>query len=70
MSEFIVRETGYPGTIKQEIVRELIRCKDCEWWRQAPGWRNTPACEITATACDEDHFCSWGERKETDDEAD
>jgi hypothetical protein len=30
MSEYIVRETGYPGTIKQEIVGELVRCKDCK----------------------------------------
>lgn len=32
MSEYIVRETGYPGTIKQEIVGELVRCKDCKWY--------------------------------------
>ena len=32
MSEYIVRETGFPGTIKQEIVGELVRCKDCRWW--------------------------------------
>lgn len=29
MSEYIVKETGFPGTIKQEIVQELVRCKDC-----------------------------------------
>lgn len=32
MSEYIVRETGYPGTIKQEIVQELVRCKDCRYY--------------------------------------
>ena len=26
MAEFIVRETGYPGAVKQE----LVRCKDCK----------------------------------------
>ena len=31
MSEYIVRETGYPGTLKQEIVEELVRCKDCKY---------------------------------------
>ena len=30
MNEYIVRETGYPGTLKQEIVGELVRCKDCK----------------------------------------
>lgn len=45
MSEYIVRETGYPGTIKQEIVDELVRCKDCKY-RDADdfctgrGWPN------------------------------
>lgn len=41
MSEYIVRETGYPGTLTQEIVGELVRCKDCKhkggfgcpWWK-------------------------------------
>lgn len=31
MSEYIVRETGFPGVVKQEIVGELVRCKDCLW---------------------------------------
>lgn len=30
VNEFIVREIGYPGVIKQEIVEELVRCKDCK----------------------------------------
>ena len=30
MSEYIVRETGYPGAVKQEVVGELVRCKDCK----------------------------------------
>lgn len=32
MNEYIVRETGYPGTVKQEVVGELVRCKDCAHW--------------------------------------
>ena len=32
MSEYIVRETGYPGMLTQEIVGELARCKDCRKW--------------------------------------
>jgi hypothetical protein len=32
MTEYIVRESGYPGTIKKEIVGELVRCSDCKWW--------------------------------------
>lgn len=30
VNEFIVRETGYPGAIKQEVVGELVRCRDCK----------------------------------------
>lgn len=32
MSEYIVRETGYPGTLKQEIVGDLVRCEDCRFY--------------------------------------
>ena len=28
--EYIVRETGFPGMLKKEIVGELVRCKDCK----------------------------------------
>lgn len=63
MSEYIVKETGYPGTIKQEIVGELVRCKDCEYWREGSGiFDFSPYCELTATKCDGEHFCSWGEK--------
>lgn len=29
--EYIVREVWYPGAVKQEMVGELVRCKDCRW---------------------------------------
>ena len=32
MSEYIVRETGYPGQLTQEIVQELVRCRNCKWY--------------------------------------
>ena len=32
MSEYIVRETGYPGAVKQEVMGELVRCKDCKYF--------------------------------------
>ena len=31
MAEYIVRETGFPGTLKKEVVGEIVRCKDCKW---------------------------------------
>lgn len=80
MSEYIVRETGYPGTIKQEIVQELVRCKDCRWWDEREG-SNYGYChaakhgyysrnwEISIyRTYEEDFFCGDGERREEDDE--
>lgn len=63
MTEYIVRESGYPGTIKQDIVGELVRCKDCEH----SSWDELGKCywckgkERTA-----DFFCADGERSEDD----
>ena len=34
MKEYIVKETGFPGVLKQNIVGELIRCKNCIHWRE------------------------------------
>lgn len=70
MSEYIVRETGSPGVVKQEIVGELVRCKDCKY-------RDTIDCGMQFYAYDDDEnlcrsddwtrddgFCYWGERKD------
>lgn len=59
MSEYIVRETGYPGELKLEVVGELVRCKDCTYW-DIPGY-----CVDFMTQ-DENGFCKWGKRKETE----
>ena len=42
---------------------EVVRCKDCEYWREGSGiFDFLPYCELTATKCDGEHFCSWGEK--------
>lgn len=53
MSEYIVRETGYPGAIQQEIVQELVRCKDCVHYGKD--------CVLLFPA---DGYCYDGERRE------
>ena len=64
MREYIIRETGYPGTLKKEIVQELVRCRDCEYWRDGNSIiSDEPYCELDGTRCPEDHFCGAGERK-------
>ena len=61
MSEYIVRETGYPGAIKQEVVAELVRCKDCKWF-------NELGCAIQIVDDSDkptgNDYCSFGERRE------
>lgn len=52
------------GSAPTADVVEVVRCKDCKWWRDSDHtcgeWGGaSPRC-----ACD---FCSRGERKETED---
>jgi len=67
MSEYIVRETGYPGAVKQEVIGELVRCEDCKWGREACG---NIECSVRIDMYDpvEYHgyewFCPLGERKD------
>lgn len=69
MAEYIVREIGYPGAIKQEIVGELVRCKDCKfydfWERRGIHlcvcWSGDP---YEAAEPGEDDFCSFAERRD------
>lgn len=79
MNEYIVRETGYPGTIKQEIVGELVRCKDCKHFRLNVFGNEIGVgkpydclivghemCDAWGNGCktDPEGFCFMGERRE------
>lgn len=37
---------------------EIVRCKDCKWYRDFDG------CFFSTAECEPEHFCSWGERIE------
>ena len=37
MAEYIVSETVYPLGTRQEVIGELIRCKDCKYWKDSDG---------------------------------
>ena len=56
MAEYIVKETVYPLATLQEVIGELIRCKDCKHYDGRPcgivDWYNTA-----------DDFCSRAERR-------
>ena len=72
MSEYIVRETGYPGTIKQEIVQALVRCRDCRWYEiyklkkdGTEDRRYKPEyCALYSRKFPDDYFCADGEMRE------
>lgn len=78
MSEYIVKETSYPLGTRQEVIGELIRCKDCK--HQVKEWRTDKrlkdngymvcGCEVVGDACgywallgQDDDYCSYAERR-------
>jgi len=78
MAEYIVRETVYPLGTRQEVIGELIRCKDCK--HQVKEWRDDKrlkdkgywvcGCEVISEICgywawlgQDDDFCSEAERR-------
>ena len=71
MSEYIVKETGYPGAIKQETVGEIVRCKDCRWYEiyqlKKDGTEDRRCkpkyCALHSRKFPGDYFCADGERR-------
>lgn len=63
MAEYIIRETWYPGAVKQEIVGELIRCKDCVNF--ASSW-GEDYCLKSHFRVDEEWYCADAEREDDD----
>lgn len=74
VSEYIVKETGYPGAVKQEIVQELVRCKDCRWYEiyqlKKDGTEdrryNPEFCDLYNRIRPDDYFCADGEARDDD----
>lgn len=78
MAEYIVRETVYPLGTRQEVIGELIRCKDCK--HQVKEWRDDKrlkdkgywvyGCKVMSDLCgywawfgQDNEFCSDAERR-------
>lgn len=60
MAEYIVRETGYPGTLNQEVIVEIVRCEDCAWFSESGWCRNFDICMSA------DDFCSCAKRRDNE----
>lgn len=60
MAEYIVKETSYSLGTRQEVIGELIRCKDCKYFK------DSDECFFSTAVTSDDGFCHWAERR-TDD---
>ena len=60
--EYIVKETDYLLATRQEVIGELIRCKDCKYFK------DSDECFFSTAVTSDDGFCHWAERRT--DEAD
>lgn len=57
MTEYIVKETSYSLGTRQEIIGELIRCKDCKYFK------DSDECFFSTAVTSDDGFCHWAERR-------
>ena len=64
MREYIVREIDCGLATKQEIVGELVRCKDCKYyWKNSKYEDDMDAVAMCLASPEDDAFCSEGERR-------
>lgn len=62
MAEYIVNEAAYPLATRQEIVGELIRCKDCKH-NPKDEWFGCPMSHLNEKQRPETAWCWKGERR-------
>lgn len=70
MAEYIMKEETDMNGVDCYIRKgELIRCKDCRWYKKERGWHGIEytVCKlspINRPIREEDDFCSHAERRE------
>lgn len=61
----VVDWDGIKDRIKNSDLVEVVRCKDCKHYRDSFPY---DTCDVfDAKATDAEDYCSYGERKETED---
>ncbi len=61
---------GQDGRIEKDVLKELIRCKDCKWHWKSAEWHLKGYCENDKCfdgvhfETDNDFYCGYAERKE------
>ena len=69
MAEYIAKETNYPVATQQEVIGELIRCKDCKHWREGTAFSycdklyGMGVLDALDYMVAEDDYCSMAERR-------
>ncbi len=69
MKEYILSEYDTPFTALENVIGELVRCKNCKWWRQNPYKESSifGLCfkhKDIAIATENADWCSWAEERE------
>lgn len=64
MKEYILTEYDTPFTALENVIGELIRCKDCKYWDDHWAGLNVTKCKAFDWLSKPDDFCSFAERKE------
>ena len=70
MKEYILSEYDTPFTALENVIGELVRCKNCKYYRiyKNADWTVELCGRIRTTMADpvkEDDYCSKAERKDT-----
>lgn len=60
MKEYILTEYDTPFTALENVVGELIRCKDCQYYL------GLAECEMIGFCGGTNFYCGWGKRKKNE----
>ena len=61
----LYEQCKFDKDIAEEQLKKIVRCKDCKFFVKAKDWF---ACQKWYMDIREDDYCSYGERKEDDEQ--
>lgn len=61
---YYMRNESGEVCFQSKKVRQLVRCRDCKYWFNAPAADGFNSCERDALIRHEDFFCAAGEKRE------
>lgn len=63
IGDFFLPDEVIKHAVENDVMRELVRCKDCKNGRLYDNNRSV-ACDYEELSKDPDFFCAYGERKD------